>query len=665
MALGLRRCVRAVHARLAGGDHRRRRRARDPGRPGVRPERGALERPLDDRARRGHEPLVPLGPGLPRDSPARRSLRLPGRERRRLGALRRPGEGPPDQWVVDARVRARLEPSAAPAGDDAVLVPRERPVPLPAHPGGRVLDPAREGRPRRDARGRLQRARRAPRLDAVVPDVRPQPARPDARCSRRRDGGARLRRRPAEGRRAPLRRRGPRRARELPARPHPVARQPPRLVEQGARVLPPAPARRRGRRGAERRVVAGRAPERRRLARRGADREVRPVHDDRLPDERVGALLGRRPPGRDLVREARPLVDRPAPVRPLVQPGGAAAVGGEDRLRHLRPGRRAVLRARREAPRDAHRPRRRSAPARHARRAGAAARRGARLEARRMRAGARQDDAEARARRARLHRRVPQVALARPARRAARVVGEGHPAQADRRDRRAACRERRARRAPGADPRRPHVRGDPRAFRRLERAAGGRGLPRAGEAHGDAPRRHRRGARRRSHHVRRHAGAAAQGARLAGVVGDGVARPPLQPVHDQRRARRPVQDAHRASAALRRARLDARVRRGPAHLPPAAQRPRRRGRAALGRPDAQGAPPPLAEPPLEVVDPLGVPGQPPHAHPLPRRAGRVDLGRGRRGDRGRRQRLGRGLQPQRRRRPRGRSSRTASHRASG
>ena len=42
-----------------------------------------------------------------------------------------------------------------------------------------------------------------------------------------------------------LRRRGPRRARELPAGPDALARQPVRLLEQGARVLPQAPARRR------------------------------------------------------------------------------------------------------------------------------------------------------------------------------------------------------------------------------------------------------------------------------------------------------------------------------------------------------------------------------------------------------------------------------------
>ena len=129
----------AVHARLAGGSTRASTHgARHARRPRVRPQRRAHERPLDDRDGRRHQPLVPLRPDLPGDAQPRPALRLPGRERRRLGALRRPGEGAPDHRLVDARLRARLEPAAAPAGDDAVLVPDERPVALPAHARRRV-----------------------------------------------------------------------------------------------------------------------------------------------------------------------------------------------------------------------------------------------------------------------------------------------------------------------------------------------------------------------------------------------------------------------------------------------------------------------------------------------------------------------------------------------
>ena len=56
----------------------------------------------------------------------------------------------------------------------------------------------------------------------------------------------------------------------------------------------------------------------------------------------------------------------------------------------------------------------------------------------------------------------------------------------------------------------------------------------------------------------------------------------------------------------------------------------------------------LPDPALQVVDPLGVPGQPVDAVAVPRRPDGVDERAGRRRDRGARQRLGRGGQPQRR-----------------
>ncbi len=69
------------------------------------------------------------------------------------------------------------------------------------------------------------------------------------------------------------------------------------------------------------------APEGRRMARRGPPGQARPLHDDRLPHERLGALLGHRPAGGHLVREARHLQHGPAPVRALLQPGGARRPG--------------------------------------------------------------------------------------------------------------------------------------------------------------------------------------------------------------------------------------------------------------------------------------------------------------------------------------------------
>ena len=51
-------------------------------------------------------------------------------------------------------------------------------------------------------------------------------------------------------------------------------------------------------------VAAGRAAVRSRLARAGPRGQARPADDDRLPDDVERALLGRRPAGGDLVREA-------------------------------------------------------------------------------------------------------------------------------------------------------------------------------------------------------------------------------------------------------------------------------------------------------------------------------------------------------------------------
>ena len=86
---GLRRRRVAVHPGLAGGHHRRAGRDGRPDRPRVRRERRGVPRPLDDRDGRRHQPLVPLRHDLPRVPHPHQPHRLPGRERRRLGALRR------------------------------------------------------------------------------------------------------------------------------------------------------------------------------------------------------------------------------------------------------------------------------------------------------------------------------------------------------------------------------------------------------------------------------------------------------------------------------------------------------------------------------------------------------------------------------------------------
>ena len=101
-----------LHAGLAGADHGRGRRDGRAGRARVRPQRRALARALDDHDGRGHQPLVPLRPDLPRDADPGAAVRLPGRQRRRLGALRGPGEGAAHHRVGDAGVRAGLVAAA-------------------------------------------------------------------------------------------------------------------------------------------------------------------------------------------------------------------------------------------------------------------------------------------------------------------------------------------------------------------------------------------------------------------------------------------------------------------------------------------------------------------------------------------------------------------------
>ena len=207
----------------------------------------------------GHQPLVPLRPDLPGDARAGALVRLPGRQRRRLGALRRPGEGPPDHRLRQTVAFALdwTRPPRQQAGD-AVLVPGHRPVAL------------RELRRRRVhlARGprrswaastspTLHRAGGAAGLAAALPDASTATRSTSATRPRRRARSRRPSTSSTSCARPPaLRLRGPRRPGELPAGPHAVAREPARLLEQGARVLPAPHARRPRRRRPRRRVAA-------------------------------------------------------------------------------------------------------------------------------------------------------------------------------------------------------------------------------------------------------------------------------------------------------------------------------------------------------------------------------------------------------------------------
>ena len=178
----------AVHPGLAGGDHRRPRVRRRPDRPRVRAERRGVQGPLDDPDGRRHQPLVPLRHDLPRLPRADHAHRLPGRQRRRLGALRRPGEVPPGHRLGAAGVRPGLEAPAAADDPHRLLVPAHRPVPLRHVRRRHGLGQDRQRHAGRDEHRRRDRQERADGLDAVVPDLRPQPARPRRRGGRGRAG---------------------------------------------------------------------------------------------------------------------------------------------------------------------------------------------------------------------------------------------------------------------------------------------------------------------------------------------------------------------------------------------------------------------------------------------------------------------------------------------
>ncbi len=80
------------HTGLAGTVHRRACRGGGEGRAGVRGQRRGVGRPLDDHHGGRDEPLVPLRHDLPHVPRAHHAHRLPGHQRRRVGALRRAGE---------------------------------------------------------------------------------------------------------------------------------------------------------------------------------------------------------------------------------------------------------------------------------------------------------------------------------------------------------------------------------------------------------------------------------------------------------------------------------------------------------------------------------------------------------------------------------------------
>ena len=320
---------------LAGGDHRRRRRAGHPHRARVRPQRRAHQRPLDDRDGRGHQPLVPLRPDLPGDAQHGRALRLPGRQRRRLGALRRPGEGAADHRLLAGGLRARLEPARR------ATRPRPRSGTWP--PSSTATRPSRPTSSRRPLGDGILEGAHFADLYAKAARMGWLPAYPsfdrnplDLAAAAEAEGIAagRLRGARAEGRHACASR--PR----TPARPENF----PRVLTLWRSNLFGSSSK-----GHEyflkhllgvttSAVRSEESPPELRPKEvvwrdEAAEAQARPAGHARLPHERLVPALGRRAAGGHLVREARHLEHRPAPVRarllrrPSGRPGRRAPTG--------------------------------------------------------------------------------------------------------------------------------------------------------------------------------------------------------------------------------------------------------------------------------------------------------------------------------------------------
>ena len=114
----------------------------------VRRERAQDAGQVDGDHRRGDEPLVPQRHELPRRHQHADDVRLHRQERRRLGALRRPGEAAAADRLDRARLRARLDSPAAPDEQHQLLLRAHRPVALreARHGGGDLAARRQEAR---------------------------------------------------------------------------------------------------------------------------------------------------------------------------------------------------------------------------------------------------------------------------------------------------------------------------------------------------------------------------------------------------------------------------------------------------------------------------------------------------------------------------------------
>ena len=302
--------------------------------------------------------------------------------------------------------------------------------------------------------------------------------------------------------------------------------------------------------------------------------QARPAAVAGLPDDQLDPALRRRAARRHLVREARPQHHRHAPVRARLQPRDRPAVRDPHRLRRLPRDRPPVLRAGPHPPRacaatsspcrcSTTRPARPRSPAAGCSTGGPGSATPSRAGRCRASSSSSATTPAVADKMASIGPLIDRLGMTTKAVTYQPDEEVALPRREERRD--ARRRGRRAARRIDTDAKMAE------AILALSGTTNGRlavaGLPQAGAAHRHAARRPRRGQRGEADHLRRHPGPAGAGDHQPGVVGQRDRRPPLRPVHRQRRAAQAVAHPHRPHALPARPRLDARDRRGAADLP--------------------------------------------------------------------------------------------------
>ncbi|CNM91048.1 Uncharacterised protein [Mycobacterium tuberculosis] len=141
----------AEHPGLAGVDHRCAGRAGNPVCQGIRPQRDRIRRTVDDHHGRRNLSLVPQRCHVPLGVGAAHVDRIDGTQRRRVGALRRPGEGASVDRVADDGDGHRLVAAAASGARRVVLVCAHRPMALRRLRRGQACQPGGSRQVRRQA----------------------------------------------------------------------------------------------------------------------------------------------------------------------------------------------------------------------------------------------------------------------------------------------------------------------------------------------------------------------------------------------------------------------------------------------------------------------------------------------------------------------------------